>query len=172
MSSPKAFMPKGKCILYAITPKFAPKAQFVSERWFAALEREEVDRYFLSEGSQTYGTEQQLGHKWFWRVAERLNERNPSSEICRDILGCMDCQGLNEVLFTFIVETRKENGESILCVHFYQLLSTLHRYVLLLHPDEDLPQFCSSKNTFRRLLIKALASLYMSRVIFTLLGCL
>ena len=84
----------------------------------------------------------------------------------------MDCQGLNEVLFTFIVETRKDNGESILCVHFYQLLSTLHRYVLLLHPDEDLPQFCSSKNTFCRLLIKALASLYMSRVIFTLLGCL
>ena len=77
----------------------------------------------------------------------------------------MDCKELDEVLSTFIVETRKENGEKYPPHTLYQLLSRLHHYVSLLHPDEDLPQFCSSKNTFCRLLIKALASLYMSMVI-------
>ena len=65
---------------------------------------------FLSEGSQTYETEQQAANDFeeWWRD---YNGRNPGSEICRDILGSMDCKELDEVLSTFIVETRKENGE-------------------------------------------------------------
>ena len=63
----------------------------------------------------------------------------------------MDCQELDEVLSTFTVETRKENGKKYPPRTPYQLLSRLHRYILLLHADKDLPQFCSSKNTFRRL---------------------
>ena len=63
----------------------------------------------------------------------------------------MDCQELNEALSTFTVETRKVNGKKYPSCTLYQLLSRLHRYNLLLHPDKDLPQFCSSKNTFRHL---------------------
>ena len=63
----------------------------------------------------------------------------------------MDCQELDEVLSTFTVETRKGNGRKYPPRTLYQLLSRLHRYILLLHPDKDLPQFCSSKNTFHRL---------------------
>ena len=63
----------------------------------------------------------------------------------------MDCQELDEVLSTFTVETRKVNGKKYPPHTLYQFLSRLHHYILLLHPDKDLPQFCSSKNTFRRL---------------------
>ena len=58
---------------------------------------------------------------------------------------------MDDVLSTFIVETQKENGEKYPPRTLYQLLSGLHRYASLLHPDVDLPQFCSSKLTFRRL---------------------
>ena len=62
----------------------------------------------------------------------------------------MDCQELNEVLSTLIVETRKENGEKYPPHTLYQLHSGLHRYASLLHLDVDLLQFCSSKLTFHR----------------------
>ena len=55
------------------------------------------------------------------------------------------------MLSTFIVETPKENGEKYPPRTLYQLLSRLHCYASLFHPDEDLPQFCSSKLTFCRL---------------------
>ena len=53
----------------------------------------------------------------------------------------------------------------------YQLLSGLHRYASLLYSDVDLPQFSSSKFTFRRQLIKALGSLKYGQGIYTLMGC-
>ena len=89
----------------------------------------------------------------------------------RDILGSMECQELDEVLSTLIVETRKENGEKYRLLTLYQLLSGLHRYASLLYVDLDLPQFSSSNFTFRRLLTKALGSLKNGQGNYTLLGC-
>ena len=83
----------------------------------------------------------------------------------------MECQELHEVLSTLIVETRKENGEKDPLLTLYQLLSGLHRYASLLHSDMDLPQFSSSKFTFRCLLIKALGILKNGQGNYTLLGC-
>lgn len=65
----------------------------------------------------------------------------------------MECQELDEVLSTLIVETRKKKGEKYPSRTLYQLLYELHDYTLLLHPDMDLAQFCSSKFTFCCLLI-------------------
>ena len=130
-------------------------------------EREEV---FFSEGSQTYGAEQWAASNFEeWR--RDYNRRNPGSEIRRDILGSMECQELDEVLSTLIVETRKENGEKYRPLTLYQLLSGLHRYASLLYLDVDLPQFSSSNFTFRRLLTKALGSLKNGQGNYTLLGC-
>ena len=83
----------------------------------------------------------------------------------------MECQELDEVLSTLIVETRKENGEEYPPLMLYQLLSGLHRYASLLYSDVDLPQFSSSTFTFRRPLIKALDSLKNGQGNYTLLGC-
>ena len=83
----------------------------------------------------------------------------------------MECQELNEVLSMLIVKTRKQNGEKYRLFTLYQLLSGLHHHALLLYSDVDLPQFCSSKFTFRRLLIKALGSLKNGHGNYTLLGC-
>ena len=82
-----------------------PKLSLSLKRQFAALEREEVDQYSLVKVPKR--TEQ--SNNWvtsnFEEWPRDYNERNPGSEIRRDILGSMDCQELDEVLSTFIVET-------------------------------------------------------------------
>ena len=90
------------------------------------------------------------------------NRRNPGSEIHRDILGSMDCQELDEVLSTFIVETRKEKGKKYPPRTLYQLLSGLHRYFTQTWAYLSFTQF---------LLIEALGSLYNGQGDYTLLGC-
>ena len=52
--------------------QFSPKAQSVSEEAICSSEKRGSQPVFLSEGSQTYRAEQQLGRKQFWRVAKRL----------------------------------------------------------------------------------------------------
>ena len=120
-------------------PSSCPKLSLSLKRQFAALEKEEVNQYSLV----TVPKHMEQSNNWaannfeeWWRD---YNRRNPSSEIRRDILGSMGCKDLDEVLSTFIVETRKENGKKYPPCTLYQLLSGLHRYVSLLHLDENLP---------------------------------
>ena len=130
----------------------APKAQSVSEETICSPGKRGCPPVFLSEGSPIC-TEQ--SNNWaannFEEWRRDYNRRNLGSEIRGGILESMDCQELDEVLSTFTVETRKENGKKYPSCTLYQLLSRLHCYTLLLHPDKDLSQFCSSKNTFRHL---------------------
>ena len=92
-------------------PNSHPKLSLSLKRRFTALEREEVDQYSLVEAPKH--TEQ--SNNWavsnFEEWRRDYNRRNPGSETRRDILGSMDCQELDEVLSTLIIETRKENGE-------------------------------------------------------------
>ena len=83
---------------------------------------------FFSEGTKCTKQSNNWATGNFEEWRRDYNGRNPGSEIRRDILGSMDCQELDEVLSTFIVETRKENGEKYPLCMLYQLLSVLHRY--------------------------------------------
>ena len=133
------------------SPSSHPKLSLSLKRQFAVLEREDADQYSLvkvpicTEQSNNWAAN---NFEEWWRD---YNRRNLGSEIRGDILESKDCQELDEVLSTFTVEIRKVNGKKYPPCTLYQLLSRLHRYILLLHADKDLPQFCSSKNTFRRL---------------------
>ena len=84
----------------------------------------------------------------------------------------MECQELDEVLSTLIVETRKENGEKYPPLMLQQLLSdciaTLRYFI---RTWTYVPQFSSSKFTFSRLLINAQGSLKNEQGNYTLLGC-
>ena len=105
--------------------QFSPKAQSVSEETICSSGKRRSRPVFLSEGSQMQSNNWAASNFEEW---QRNNGRNPGSEIRRDILGSMDCHELDEVLSTFIVETRKENGEKYPPRTLYQLLSGLHRY--------------------------------------------
>ena len=87
-----------------------PKLSLSLNRRFPAVKSEEVDQYSLVKAPKH--TEQ--GNNWvtnnfevWWRD---YNGRKPGSEIRRHILGCMDCQELDEVLSTFTVD-RNSKGE-------------------------------------------------------------
>ena len=116
------------CHRYYCATSSRPKLSLSLKRQFAALEREEVDQYSLVKVPKR--TEQ--SNNWttsnFEEWPRDYNGRNRGSEIRRDILGSMDCQELDEVLSTFIVETRKGNGEKYPPHTLYQLLFGLHRY--------------------------------------------
>ena len=120
-------------------PSSHPKLSLFLKRQFAALERQEVDQYSLVKVPKHTKQSNNWAASNFEEWRRDYNGRNPGNEIGRDILGSMDCQELDEVLSTFIVETRKENGEKYPLRTLYQLLSGLHCYTSLLHPDVDLP---------------------------------
>ena len=129
-------------------PSSHPKLSLSPKRQFAVLEREDADQYSVVKVPKCTEQSNNWAANNFEEWRRDYNRRNLGSEIRIDILGSMDCQELDEVLSTFTVETRKENGKKYPPRTLYQLLSRLHRYILLLHPDKDLTQFCSSKNTF------------------------
>ena len=102
---------------------------------------------------------------------ETTTEETLAARFVETFLESMECQELDKVLSTLIVETRKVNGEKYPPLTLYQLLSKLHHYASLIYLDMDLPQFSSSKFTFRRPLIKALSSLKNGQGNYTLLEC-
>ncbi len=93
-------------------PSSHPKLSLSLKRRFAALEREEVEQCSLVK------VPKRTKQSNFEQCRRDYNRRNPGSEIRRDILESMECQELDEVLSTLIVETRKENGGNILSLHF------------------------------------------------------
>ena len=109
--------------------QFSPEAQSVSEETICSSGKRGSQGVFFSECSQTYEAEQQAASN-FEEWPRGYNRRNPSSEICGDILGSMESQELDELLSTLIVETRKENGGKYPLLMLYQLLSGLHRYFI------------------------------------------
>ena len=132
-------------------PSWHPKLSLSLKRQFAVLERENVDQYSLVKVPKCTERSNNWAANNFQEWRRDYNRRNLGSEIRGDILESMDCQKLDEVLSTFSVETRKKNGKKYPLRMLYQLLSRLHRYTLLLHSDKDLPQICSSENTFHLL---------------------
>ena len=54
--------------------QFSPKAQSVSEETICSSGKRETQPVFFSEGSQTYGAEQQLGPRG---ILKRLQQKEP-----------------------------------------------------------------------------------------------
>ena len=123
----------------------------LKKKRFAALDTNEMDQYSRIKVPKRTEQSNNWAVRNFKEWQRDYNGRNPDSKIRDDVLENLDFQELDGVLATFIVETRKENGEKYPPKTLYQLLSGLHRYASVLHPDEDLPPFCSSKSIFRRL---------------------
>ena len=80
--------------------QFSPKTQSIPEEMIAALERKGVDQYSLVKVPKRTEQSNNWATSNFEEWGRDYNGRNPGSEICRDILGSVDCQELDEVLST------------------------------------------------------------------------
>ena len=118
---------------------------------FAPVDSKEVEQYSRIKVPRRTEQSNNWAIKNFREWQKDYNDRNPHGNIRDDVLEAPDFQELDEVLSTFVVETRKESGEKYPPRTIYQLLSGLYCYVSIVNPDEDVPQFCSNKSIFRRL---------------------
>ena len=87
-------------------PSSYPKLSLSLKRRFAALEREEVDQYSIVKVPKCTEQSNNWAASNYEEWQRDYNRRNPG--------GSTDCQELDEVQTTFIVETRKGMGRNIL----------------------------------------------------------
>ena len=83
----------------------------LKKKRFAVIDTDEMEQYSRIKVSKHTEQSNNRAVRNFKEWQRDYNGRNPDSKIRDDVLENLDFQELDGVLSTYIVETRKENGE-------------------------------------------------------------